>query len=152
MTNETGKVLPTQACSTGGRCGVLGRLGMPTGAHLPSLCQLSWCTECSGTKPSAPPRLSTRCSMAWRCSSPLWVSTRAGLGGWGWGHSPGGNGLLSTGIVAVFESHRAKGIPDMYSLHSWCGMATFVLYLLQVRIREPLGPPPRREERPCSTP
>ncbi|NXP49920.1 CY561 protein, partial [Heliornis fulica] len=35
------------------------------------------------------------------------------------------------GIVAVFESHRAKGIPDMYSLHSWCGMATFVLYLLQ---------------------
>uniref|UniRef100_A0A8C5ISC9 Transmembrane ascorbate-dependent reductase CYB561 n=1 Tax=Junco hyemalis TaxID=40217 RepID=A0A8C5ISC9_JUNHY len=35
------------------------------------------------------------------------------------------------GIIAVFESHRAKGIPDMYSLHSWCGMATFVLYLLQ---------------------
>ncbi|NXU73627.1 CY561 protein, partial [Oreotrochilus melanogaster] len=34
-------------------------------------------------------------------------------------------------IVAVFESHRTKGIPDMYSLHSWCGMATFVLYLLQ---------------------
>ncbi|NXP70729.1 CY561 protein, partial [Ramphastos sulfuratus] len=39
--------------------------------------------------------------------------------------------LLPAGIVAVFESHRAKGIPDMYSLHSWCGMATFVLYLLQ---------------------
>uniref|UniRef100_A0A8B9FE22 Transmembrane ascorbate-dependent reductase CYB561 n=1 Tax=Amazona collaria TaxID=241587 RepID=A0A8B9FE22_9PSIT len=35
------------------------------------------------------------------------------------------------GIIAVFESHRAKGIPDMYSLHSWCGMAAFVLYLLQ---------------------
>ncbi|NXQ50741.1 CY561 protein, partial [Catharus fuscescens] len=35
------------------------------------------------------------------------------------------------GIIAVFESHRTKGIPDMYSLHSWCGMATFVLYLLQ---------------------
>ncbi|XP_039556580.1 cytochrome b561 isoform X2 [Passer montanus] len=39
--------------------------------------------------------------------------------------------LQGDGIIAVFESHRAKGIPDMYSLHSWCGMATFVLYLLQ---------------------
>ncbi|NXS04035.1 CY561 protein, partial [Oxylabes madagascariensis] len=45
------------------------------------------------------------------------------------------------GIIAVFESHRAKGIPDMYSLHSWCGMATFVLYLLQVRGGKPLSPP-----------
>ncbi|NWS58753.1 CY561 protein, partial [Chunga burmeisteri] len=45
--------------------------------------------------------------------------------------APGGNGLLSAGIIAVFESHRTKGIPDMYSLHSWCGMAAFVLYLLQ---------------------
>ncbi|NXF33721.1 CY561 protein, partial [Nyctibius bracteatus] len=47
--------------------------------------------------------------------------------------APGGAGnrLLSTGIIAVFESHRTKGIPDMYSLHSWCGMAAFVLYLLQ---------------------
>ncbi|XP_061873036.1 transmembrane ascorbate-dependent reductase CYB561 [Colius striatus] len=35
------------------------------------------------------------------------------------------------GIIAVFESHRAKGIPDMYSLHSWCGMTAFLLYLLQ---------------------
>ncbi|XP_062481111.1 transmembrane ascorbate-dependent reductase CYB561 isoform X2 [Pezoporus occidentalis] len=39
--------------------------------------------------------------------------------------------LQGDGIIAVFESHRAKGIPNMYSLHSWCGMATFVLYLLQ---------------------
>ncbi|XP_075299710.1 transmembrane ascorbate-dependent reductase CYB561 [Opisthocomus hoazin] len=35
------------------------------------------------------------------------------------------------GVVAVFEVHGAKGIPHMYSLHSWCGMAAFVLYLLQ---------------------
>lgn len=61
--------------------------------------------------------------------------------GGGAGSGPGSNGLLSAGIVAVFESHRAKGIPDMYSLHSWCGMAAFVLYLLQVRAGEPLGPP-----------
>lgn len=27
----------------------------------------------------------------------------------------------------------------MYSLHSWCGMAAFVLYLLQVRAGETLG-------------
>ncbi|NXT12076.1 CY561 protein, partial [Prunella fulvescens] len=47
------------------------------------------------------------------------------------GCSPAGDGLFSAGIIAVFESHRTKGIPDMYSLHSWCGMATFVLYLLQ---------------------
>ncbi|XP_065555159.1 transmembrane ascorbate-dependent reductase CYB561 isoform X2 [Lathamus discolor] len=39
--------------------------------------------------------------------------------------------LQGDGIIAVFESHRAKGIPNMYSLHSWCGMAAFVLYLLQ---------------------
>ncbi|NXX52802.1 CY561 protein, partial [Scopus umbretta] len=35
--------------------------------------------------------------------------------------------IALVGIVAVFESHRAKGIPDMYSLHSWCGMAAFWL-------------------------
>ncbi|NXH85504.1 CY561 protein, partial [Edolisoma coerulescens] len=56
----------------------------------------------------------------------------AGLGWVDWaGCGPGGDGLFSAGIIAVFESHRAKGIPDMYSLHSWCGMAAFVLYLLQ---------------------
>ncbi|KFP08954.1 Cytochrome b561, partial [Egretta garzetta] len=49
--------------------------------------------------------------------------------------------IALVGIVAVFESHRAKGIPDMYSLHSWCGMAAFVLYLLQVRAGEPPGCP-----------
>ncbi|XP_048176368.1 transmembrane ascorbate-dependent reductase CYB561 isoform X3 [Corvus hawaiiensis] len=39
--------------------------------------------------------------------------------------------IALVGIIAVFESHRTKGIPNMYSLHSWCGMAAFVLYLLQ---------------------
>ncbi|NXP04181.1 CY561 protein, partial [Thinocorus orbignyianus] len=60
------------------------------------------------------------------------IGERRGLG-WvdGDRSGPGGYGFLSSGIVAVFESHRAKGIPNMYSLHSWCGMATFVLYLLQ---------------------
>ncbi|XP_063315426.1 transmembrane ascorbate-dependent reductase CYB561 [Pelobates fuscus] len=35
------------------------------------------------------------------------------------------------GIIAVFQFHKSSGIPDMYSLHSWCGMATFVFYILQ---------------------
>ncbi|XP_035511510.1 cytochrome b561 [Morone saxatilis] len=35
------------------------------------------------------------------------------------------------GFVAVFDFHRAANIPDMYSLHSWCGMATLVLFCIQ---------------------
>ncbi|XP_044188458.1 transmembrane ascorbate-dependent reductase CYB561 [Thunnus albacares] len=35
------------------------------------------------------------------------------------------------GIVAVFDFHRSAKIPDMYSLHSWCGMATIVLFCIQ---------------------
>ncbi|KAG9343818.1 hypothetical protein JZ751_013199 [Albula glossodonta] len=35
------------------------------------------------------------------------------------------------GFVAVFHFHAKASIPDMYSLHSWCGMVTFLLYLVQ---------------------
>ncbi|KAM9345597.1 transmembrane ascorbate-dependent reductase CYB561 [Symphorus nematophorus] len=35
------------------------------------------------------------------------------------------------GFVAVFDFHRTAKIPDMYSLHSWCGMATLVLFCIQ---------------------
>ncbi|XP_072299779.1 transmembrane ascorbate-dependent reductase CYB561 [Eucyclogobius newberryi] len=35
------------------------------------------------------------------------------------------------GIAAVFDFHRASQIPDMYSLHSWCGLATLVLFCAQ---------------------
>ncbi|XP_051995805.1 transmembrane ascorbate-dependent reductase CYB561-like isoform X2 [Xyrauchen texanus] len=35
------------------------------------------------------------------------------------------------GLVAVFDFHATAKIPDMYSLHSWCGMLTFVLFFLQ---------------------
>ncbi|XP_005811294.1 cytochrome b561 [Xiphophorus maculatus] len=35
------------------------------------------------------------------------------------------------GVVAVFDFHRAAKIPDMYSLHSWCGMATLIFFCLQ---------------------
>lgn len=39
--------------------------------------------------------------------------------------------------MAVFDYHKKKGYADLYSLHSWCGLLVFVLYLLQV---SPLGP------------
>ncbi|KAJ8379018.1 hypothetical protein AAFF_G00231870 [Aldrovandia affinis] len=35
------------------------------------------------------------------------------------------------GFVAVFDFHAKAKIPDMYSLHSWCGMLTFVLFCTQ---------------------
>ena len=36
------------------------------------------------------------------------------------------------GLVAVFGFHNAQEIPNMYSLHSWIGMATTVLFAFQV--------------------
>ncbi|XP_020782938.1 transmembrane ascorbate-dependent reductase CYB561 [Boleophthalmus pectinirostris] len=39
--------------------------------------------------------------------------------------------ITIVGMVAVFDFHRASKIPDMYSLHSWCGMATLVLFCAQ---------------------
>ncbi|XP_072227653.1 lysosomal membrane ascorbate-dependent ferrireductase CYB561A3-like [Leuresthes tenuis] len=40
--------------------------------------------------------------------------------------------LLSIlGLCAVFDFHRAAGIPDMYSLHSWVGICTVVLFAFQ---------------------
>lgn len=102
---------------------------------LPSLHQLSWCTGRSGTRPGAPPKRCTHCCTAWRCSLRSLVGAVGG--GNEWGPHPSADGLLSAGLVAVFESHRDKGIANMYSLHSWCGMAAFVLYLLQVSARSP---------------
>ncbi|XP_020509776.1 cytochrome b561 isoform X1 [Labrus bergylta] len=39
--------------------------------------------------------------------------------------------LSIIGFVAVFDFHRAAKIPNMYSLHSWCGMATLILFCVQ---------------------
>uniref|UniRef100_A0A8D0H461 Transmembrane ascorbate-dependent reductase CYB561 n=1 Tax=Sphenodon punctatus TaxID=8508 RepID=A0A8D0H461_SPHPU len=39
--------------------------------------------------------------------------------------------IALVGLIAVFEYHRKQGYPDMYSLHSWCGIAAFSLYFVQ---------------------
>ncbi|XP_053140588.1 transmembrane ascorbate-dependent reductase CYB561 isoform X2 [Hemicordylus capensis] len=39
--------------------------------------------------------------------------------------------LALVGLVAVFQSHQRQGIPDMYSLHSWCGVAAVGCYFIQ---------------------
>ncbi|CAO2645745.1 Transmembrane ascorbate-dependent reductase CYB561 [Lemmus lemmus] len=39
--------------------------------------------------------------------------------------------IALVGLVAVFDYHRKKGYPDLYSLHSWCGILVFVLYFVQ---------------------
>uniref|UniRef100_A0A8C2UYG1 Transmembrane ascorbate-dependent reductase CYB561 n=1 Tax=Chinchilla lanigera TaxID=34839 RepID=A0A8C2UYG1_CHILA len=36
------------------------------------------------------------------------------------------------GLVAVFDYHRKMGYADLYSLHSWCGILVFALYIVQV--------------------
>nr|CAB3235056.1 cytochrome b561 [Phallusia mammillata] len=38
------------------------------------------------------------------------------------------------GLVAVFQFHNKYSIKNMYSLHSWCGMITVVLFCLQLAI------------------
>ncbi|CAK6438093.1 unnamed protein product [Pipistrellus nathusii] len=39
--------------------------------------------------------------------------------------------MALVGLVAVFDHHRKRGYPDLYSLHSWCGLLAFVLYVVQ---------------------
>lgn len=37
----------------------------------------------------------------------------------------------SLGLVAVFENHRKTNKADLYSLHSWIGLITFIMFCLQ---------------------
>ncbi|TKW08028.1 hypothetical protein SEVIR_6G001800v4 [Setaria viridis] len=42
-----------------------------------------------------------------------------------------GLGAGALGVYAVFKFHVESGIPNLYSLHSWIGIATISLYALQ---------------------
>lgn len=42
--------------------------------------------------------------------------------------------LSIVGIIAVFQSHIWGGYKNMYSIHSWLGMCTVVLFGIQVSL------------------
>ena len=39
--------------------------------------------------------------------------------------------FATIGIYAVFKFHADHNIPDMYSLHSWIGLAVYIIFLAQ---------------------
>lgn len=47
--------------------------------------------------------------------------------------------LAVVGLCAVFGVHHAEDIPNVYSLHSWIGIAATALFAFQVRRRRASG-------------
>lgn len=41
--------------------------------------------------------------------------------------------LSLLGVIAAFDFHSANNIPHLYSLHSWTGISTVILFILQVQ-------------------
>ncbi|XP_003226215.2 plasma membrane ascorbate-dependent reductase CYBRD1 [Anolis carolinensis] len=66
-----------------------------------------------------------RLPWTWKCNKLLMKLIHAGL-----------NSIAFTlaviSLVAVFDFHNAKKIPNMYSLHSWIGLTAVILYGLQI--------------------
>ncbi|XP_055966278.1 plasma membrane ascorbate-dependent reductase CYBRD1 [Sorex fumeus] len=84
-----------------------------------------------------------RLPWTWKCSKLLMKSIHAGL-----------NAIAAIlaiiSLVAVFDFHNAKKIPNMYSLHSWIGLTAVVYYILQLLLGFlifllPWAPPSLRE-------
>ncbi|XP_028618870.1 cytochrome b reductase 1 [Grammomys surdaster] len=66
-----------------------------------------------------------RLPWTWKCSKLLMKSIHAGL-------NAVAAILAIISVVAVFEYHDVRKIPHMYSLHSWVGLPTLILYILQL--------------------
>ncbi|XP_066468325.1 plasma membrane ascorbate-dependent reductase CYBRD1 [Tiliqua scincoides] len=66
-----------------------------------------------------------RLPWTWKCSKLLMKYIHAGL------HTIALT-LAIIALVAVFDFHNAKKIPNMYSLHSWIGLIAVILYALQL--------------------
>ncbi|XP_065493524.1 plasma membrane ascorbate-dependent reductase CYBRD1 [Caloenas nicobarica] len=66
-----------------------------------------------------------RLPWTWKCSKLLMKFIHAGL-------NTIAMILAIVSLVAVFEYHNASNIPNMYSLHSWIGLAAVIFYSLQL--------------------
>ncbi|XP_038606916.1 cytochrome b reductase 1 [Tachyglossus aculeatus] len=68
-----------------------------------------------------------RLPWTWKCSKLLMKLIHAGL------HTVAMI-LALISLVAVFDFHNSKNIPNMYSLHSWIGLTAVILYVSQLLI------------------
>ncbi|KAI5187695.1 plasma membrane ascorbate-dependent reductase CYBRD1 isoform X2 [Manis pentadactyla] len=66
-----------------------------------------------------------RLPWTWKCSKLLMKCIHAGL-------NAVAAILAIISLVAVFDFHNARSIPNMYSLHSWIGLTVVILYILQL--------------------
>ncbi|KFP77908.1 Cytochrome b reductase 1, partial [Apaloderma vittatum] len=66
-----------------------------------------------------------RLPWTWKCSKLLMKFIHAGL-------NTIAMILAIVSMVAVFDFHNAKNIPNMYSLHSWIGLTAVTFYSLQL--------------------